>query len=620
MSANTPAPASWDEKAFFLIKDSTSIFDGRPVQAIVLLDPATNLPYAATGGTITGNSAAGTTAAGVPSAADYVGLNIGNNLVGQTGLALGVTTKAAQVAIVDATGVQITTFGGGTQYAQSSTPVTPTGTLALGRQAGGAVLALALDSGGNLNVNVASDVNANSFANTMPGKGIALGASDGTNLQALLVESSSNPNLRIGIYSGATEVAVTGANALKVDGSAVTQPVSGTFWQTTQPVSGTFWQATQPISGTVNLGTLGGAATAAKQPALGVAGTASTDVLTVQGIASMTPFKVDGSGVTQPVSGTFWQTTQPVSGTFWQATQPVSGTFWQATQPVSGSVTANIGTAGTLALDASLTTIDTDLKSNITLHAGTNIVGKVGIDQTTSGTTNFVIPGALIASGAADLGNPIKVGGKYNASKPTLADGQRGDLQLMSDGALYVYPRAMTLTDQISVWPVGGAVFVTNSWTYDGFGNQVASFTPNGSTSAAMMVCGINTKTIASAAIGTVIAAGTTTSADFDSSHFTRVAIDLKVTTVTGSGTINITINRKGADGVYYPLYTTGTVTTALPTFVSANIGTGMPTAITSATASAYGSYAVDISNALQVVVLVTGTSVTCSYSIIAKM
>jgi hypothetical protein len=41
----------------------------------------------------------------------------------------------------------------------------------------------------------------------------------------------------------------SGNGRLKVDGSAVTQPVSGTFWQTTQPVSGTFWQATQPVSG-----------------------------------------------------------------------------------------------------------------------------------------------------------------------------------------------------------------------------------------------------------------------------------------------------------------------------------------------------------------------------------
>jgi hypothetical protein len=35
---------------------------------------------------------------------------------------------------------------------------------------------------------------------------------------------------------------------LLVDGSGVTQPVSGTFWQATQPVSGTFWQTTQPVS------------------------------------------------------------------------------------------------------------------------------------------------------------------------------------------------------------------------------------------------------------------------------------------------------------------------------------------------------------------------------------
>src|SRR6188474_10767 len=33
-----------------------------------------------------------------------------------------------------------------------------------------------------------------------------------------------------------------------VNGSGVTQPVSGTFWQATQPVSGTFFQATQPVS------------------------------------------------------------------------------------------------------------------------------------------------------------------------------------------------------------------------------------------------------------------------------------------------------------------------------------------------------------------------------------
>lgn len=198
-------------------------------------------------------------------------------------------------------------------------------------------------------------------------------------------------------------------------------PVTGTFWQTTQPVSGsvsvsnfpssqavtgTFWQSTQPISA-ASLPLPSGASTSAKQPALGTAGTASSDVITVQGIASMTALKVDGSAVTQPVSGTFWQATQPVSaaalplpsgaatsakqpalGTAGSAsadvisvqgiasmtalkvdgsavTQPVSGTFWQATQPVS-------------------------LASLPALAAGSALVGKVGIDQTTPGTTNKV--------------------------------------------------------------------------------------------------------------------------------------------------------------------------------------------------------------------------------------
>ena len=47
---------------------------------------------------------------------------------------------------------------------------------------------------------------------------------------------------------------LTAGNRIPVDGSGVTQPVSGTFWQTTQPVSGSIsvsnFPATQPVSGT----------------------------------------------------------------------------------------------------------------------------------------------------------------------------------------------------------------------------------------------------------------------------------------------------------------------------------------------------------------------------------
>jgi len=210
------------------------------------------------------------------------------------------------------------------------------------------------------------------------------------------------------VDSGGTNVAtVSAAGAVKVDGSAVTQPISGTVTSNigttnglaldstltggsaksvlrggqkgstntnediTHTPSGANHQAldvaiydssgnqigvssnpfrtdptgttTQPISGTVtaNAGTgtfamsaaslplPTGASTSAKQPSLGTSGSASSDVITVQGIAGMTPLLVDGTATTQPVS-------------------------------IS------------------------------TLPAGSNVIGKVSIDQSTPGTTNKV--------------------------------------------------------------------------------------------------------------------------------------------------------------------------------------------------------------------------------------
>lgn len=58
------------------------------------------------------------------------------------------------------------------------------------------------------------------------------------------------------------------------------------------------------------------------------------------------------------------------------------------------------------------------------------------IDQSTPGTSNAVVATGNVASGAADSGNPVKVGGVYNATAPTLADGQRGNLPLGARGML----------------------------------------------------------------------------------------------------------------------------------------------------------------------------------------
>lgn len=164
---------------------------------------------------------------------------------------------------------------------------------------------------------------------------------------------------RVVLNSGSTVgnmADVTAANALKVDGSGVTQPVSVAAVLSVKPTDGTNaitktfdldssgstheWNlgvglrkkasggsveagtstdplridptgtTIQPVSAS-SLPLPTGASTAAKQPALGTAGSASADVITIQGVASMTAVKVDGSGVTQPVSGTV--TTTPPS-------------------------------------------------------------------------------------------------------------------------------------------------------------------------------------------------------------------------------------------------------------------------------------------------------------------
>lgn len=66
------------------------------------------------------------------------------------------------------------------------------------------------------------------------------------------------------------------------------------------------------------------------------------------------------------------------------------------------TVTANIGTTNGLALDSSLTTIDTDLKANITLHAGSAVIGHVIVDTAPTTAVTFAAP--ALAAGVANIG------------------------------------------------------------------------------------------------------------------------------------------------------------------------------------------------------------------------
>lgn len=69
-----------------------------------------------------------------------------------------------------------------------------------------------------------------------------------------------------------------------------------------------------------------------------------------------------------------------------------------------------------------------------------------------------------VASGSTDSGNPVKTGGVFNTTQPTLTTGQRGDMQLGSRGSLRVELfGASSTTGASSV--LSGADGVSNSTT-----------------------------------------------------------------------------------------------------------------------------------------------------------
>lgn len=98
---------------------------------------------------------------------------------------------------------------------------------------------------------VTVQVDANGVLATSGGGGGGGGTS--SNFAAAFPTAGTAAGFKDSAGVNMTFAKVNASNAQLVDGSLVTQPVSGTFWQTTQPVSGTFFQATQPVSITATI-------------------------------------------------------------------------------------------------------------------------------------------------------------------------------------------------------------------------------------------------------------------------------------------------------------------------------------------------------------------------------
>ncbi len=207
-------------------------------------------------------------------------------------------------------------------------------------------------------------------------------------------------------------------NALKVDGSAVTQPISGS-------VSVSNFPATQAVtqSGAWNVGITGTLPAFASTPTVNlgtIAGVATES--TLNSIDGKTPALGQGlMAASVPVAIASNQTAIPVTGTFFQATQPVS---IASSVAVTGPLTDTQLRASAVPVSLASTTI--------TNFPATQPISAASLPLPTGAST------LVEQQSQTTVLNQISgfVGGIFNTTLPTLTNGQKSALQLDSKGRI----------------------------------------------------------------------------------------------------------------------------------------------------------------------------------------
>lgn len=124
-------------------------------------------------------------------------------------------------------------------------------------------------------------------------------------------------------------------------------------------------------------------------------------------------------------------------------------------------------------LKASTAAAATDLPAVVALHptspvpTGTNVMGRVGIDQTTPGTTNAVVNTGNVAHDGVDSGNPVKIGSRaiaHGANPTAVAAADRTDLLANRAGVPFViggHPNVVSYTHTAITTAVTDSALVT---------------------------------------------------------------------------------------------------------------------------------------------------------------
>ena len=172
-------------------------------------------------------------------------------------------------------------------------------------------------------------------------------------------------------------------------------------------------------------------------------------------------------------------------------------------------------------------------------------------DRANSAASPVFIQGN-IASGATDAGNPVKVGGKYNSTLPTLSDGQRGDIQQDSRGGVIAVIKGSGTSNAAAV-----------GLSADASSNQQALYVAsrpelyNGSTFDRV-------RTNVDQTVGITASGVTTTQTGADQTNYNgRGAVVVLDMTTVGTGSVTLSVQGKDvASGKYYTIITGAAVVT----------------------------------------------------------
>lgn len=347
--------------------------------------------------------------------------------------------------------LQVSSSGGaGTQYTELATTSPGTGTLSLGRYKSsaptltdGQLYGLQLDVNGNLKT-------------TSSGGGGGLSVTD----QATWTAGTSSFTPTGGVYNDSAaplvsgqqgEVRLTPDRRLKVDtndtvagiGQINNSQIGGEDVAVTAPgtalvsIAGPTGDAIDTTKDSLNTFVTGGNLSIASQaPPYDI--NQSGNINKTDGFVAVA---INGvGGVSFQVTGT-WVGTLNLEGT-------VDGTNWSAVISTlagfatAASTTFTINGLYRMVAPAGLTQVRLRMnpytsgtafvKFNVSVQSNTQ-----SVFQGSAASLNAQVVGN-IANAGTDSDNPVKVGGRYNTTRPTYTDGQRGDLQIGTRGSVGV--------------------------------------------------------------------------------------------------------------------------------------------------------------------------------------